>query len=198
MGTRHLIAVHSDGKYPIAQYGQWDGYPNGQGKTVLAFLRDEESVKRLRARLPEISEPTDQEWEDGWRSVGVVEEGWVNQEQSQAFGKLFPFCHRDHGAKILAMVADSIGPAKLQNSLDFAGDSLFCKWAYVVDFDKGAFEVYRGFNKKPVPSGERFADFKGGDGPYAREYFPVRLAKSYRLEELPTEAQFLADFEDDE
>ena len=38
MGTRHLICAHKDGKYPIAQYGQWDGYPEGQGVDVLSFL----------------------------------------------------------------------------------------------------------------------------------------------------------------
>ena len=30
MGTRHLIAVQLDGEYKIAQYGQWDGYPEGK------------------------------------------------------------------------------------------------------------------------------------------------------------------------
>ena len=39
MGTRSLIAVKSNEKYKIAQYSQWDGYPDGQGKTVLEFLR---------------------------------------------------------------------------------------------------------------------------------------------------------------
>ena len=39
MGTRHLTAVHVDGEYKIAQYGQWDGYPEGQGMTALTFAR---------------------------------------------------------------------------------------------------------------------------------------------------------------
>lgn len=38
MGTRHLIAAVIDGEYKIAQYGQWDGDPEGQGLTVLDFL----------------------------------------------------------------------------------------------------------------------------------------------------------------
>ncbi|MHC5949058.1 hypothetical protein ACVXZ3_04645 [Providencia hangzhouensis] len=40
MGTRHLICVAKDGDYKVAQYGQWDGYPSGQGLTLLTFLRD--------------------------------------------------------------------------------------------------------------------------------------------------------------
>ena len=39
MGTRHMVGVVLDGDFKIAQYGQWDGYPEGQGKTVLDFLR---------------------------------------------------------------------------------------------------------------------------------------------------------------
>lgn len=26
MGTRNLTVVYIDGKYKVAQYGQWDGY----------------------------------------------------------------------------------------------------------------------------------------------------------------------------
>ena len=38
MGTRHFVGVIADGKYKIAQYGQFDGYIEGQGATVLEFL----------------------------------------------------------------------------------------------------------------------------------------------------------------
>jgi len=27
MGTRNLTCVMKDGQYKVAQYGQWDGYP---------------------------------------------------------------------------------------------------------------------------------------------------------------------------
>lgn len=42
MGTRHLIAAKVDGEYKLAQYGQWDGYPEGQGVAVLDFLVNKE------------------------------------------------------------------------------------------------------------------------------------------------------------
>lgn len=38
MGTRHLTLVQHNNEMKVAQYGQWDGYPKGQGKTVLEFL----------------------------------------------------------------------------------------------------------------------------------------------------------------
>lgn len=40
MGTRHLIEVVVDGQIKVAQYGQWDGYPSGQGVDVLKFLAE--------------------------------------------------------------------------------------------------------------------------------------------------------------
>jgi hypothetical protein len=37
MGTRHLIAVQLGGEYRVAQYGQWDGYPDSAGIDVLFY-----------------------------------------------------------------------------------------------------------------------------------------------------------------
>lgn len=34
MGTRNLTAVYLDGQYKVAQYGQWDGYPEGRGGLI--------------------------------------------------------------------------------------------------------------------------------------------------------------------
>ena len=48
MGTRNLTAVFIDGEYKVAQYGQWDGYPGGQGMTALHFLRDEMEEERFK------------------------------------------------------------------------------------------------------------------------------------------------------
>ena len=38
MGTRHMIGVVKDGIPRIAQYGQWDGYPSGQGVTANYYI----------------------------------------------------------------------------------------------------------------------------------------------------------------
>ena len=39
MGTRNLTAVIVNGEHKIAQYGQWDGYPEGAGKEIFYFLK---------------------------------------------------------------------------------------------------------------------------------------------------------------
>ena len=40
MGTRGLTSVKVNGETKIAQYGQWDHYPSGQGIVALNFLRN--------------------------------------------------------------------------------------------------------------------------------------------------------------
>lgn len=39
MGTRNLTMVYSNGEYKVAQYGQWDGYPEGLGSQLLKYLK---------------------------------------------------------------------------------------------------------------------------------------------------------------
>ena len=38
MGTRNLTCVVKNGEFVVAQYGQWDGYPDGNGFKILEFL----------------------------------------------------------------------------------------------------------------------------------------------------------------
>lgn len=171
MGTRHLIAVYQGGTHKIAQYGQWDGYPSGQGKDILAFLHDESAVHLLKTyRLKNCQFLTSEEAE--------------NMQTSHS-----PQLSRNMGAKILDLAA-CVDSLALVDCIEFAADSLFCEWAYVIDFDQNVFEVYRGFNTKPAIG--RFKDMPTEPG---SEYQPVTLLKSYSLDDLPSFEQFITDCE---
>ena len=93
-----------------------------------------------------------------------------------------------------------IGPY-LEDNINFAADSLCCEWAYVIDLDKRTFEVYEGFNQEPLTEDDRFffleeksnKEHRGED-----QYHPVKLVKSWSLDELPTEEEFLNAFKEEE
>lgn len=187
MGTRNLTAVMVNGEYKIAQYGQWDGYPDGQGITALEFLRDKMDkrifLERLAACRFGTNEELETEWQKGNRS----------------------FLTRDNGAKILELVQKSTAPVLLQDEIAFAGDSLMCEWAWVIDFDKGTFEAYKGFNKEPLAEGERFAaqptkdhEFSDGEDKPKYRYHGVKHRATFQLSALPSNEDFLAEFKEDD
>lgn len=179
MGTRHLIAAFYKGEYRIAQYGQWDGYPDGQGIDVLEFARALHDLGRdgFLAKLEKVSDLTAAD-----REKVNATENWQRE---------YPHLSRDAGAKILQMVWDGPDGMALQRNINFAGESLFCEWAYVLDFDKGALEAFKGFNHDDLDPSERFASIPvDAKSP---EYKPVKFVKSWPLDALPTNEQFLKD-----
>src|SRR5690606_27282651 len=68
--------------------------------------------------------------------------------------------------------------------VEFASDSLFCEFAYVVDLDNDVLEVYQGFQKKPHNRG-RFADRVQTAEHRSEQYYPVALAIQFKLDDLP-------------
>lgn len=188
MGTRHLICVVQGNRYRIAQYGQWDGYPEGQGVEILDFLKSP-MVEQLKKNLDLCSWITKDEYNNLWKEFGVdPKDPHVDYETYKKFSSVYPQLSRDTGAKILNVVSFAVGKIKLRDSLDFA-NSDFCEWAYVVDFDKNTFEVYRGFNETPLKPTDRFysEDQKEDDD----GLYPVKLLSSFDLSDLPTEDEFL-------
>ena len=176
------------GKTKIAQYGQWDGYPAGQGRTVLEFLRSVnlDEFKKKVAKLK-----------------------WLTKKQGEAidadpnWDKHYPYLSRDAGAEVLNAVMYgkmhvndypnkkkeiNVTVIGLVNRDGFAGDSLFCEWAYVIDLDNEVLEVYDGFNKKPLTEADRFRDLSKDN-----DYYPIKLVKSYPLSDLPTLDQMIKD-----
>jgi len=194
MGTRHLVAVQLDGEYKIAQYGQWDGYPEGQGVRVLKFLK-ETNPDAFIAQLRRLRWATDEQIEDAWVAAGAVRESsFTSLEVAEQIKNTHPELSRDTGAAILDVVLRAAVPENLlmRDNIGFAQDSLFCEWAYVIDFDTNVLEVYIGFQKAPDFDG-RFA------GPMTsgidNNYGPVKKLLSYSLSALPTETAFLEDCE---
>jgi hypothetical protein len=197
MGTRNLTAVMLRGEYRLAQYGQWDGYPSGQGLIALRFCRAHLATPEGRARFAEqlqrVRFVSDEEHARLWTSIGVdTSQIFVSLAKSEEFNQKWPYFSRDHGAKILQMVADATEEALTTNQIDFAGDSLMCEWAYVIDLDQETLEVYQGFNHEPLSETERFSSFGNPEEIPEEKYAPVRLVATFSLNDLPTAGDFVA------
>lgn len=98
MGTRNLTLVWYKGKWRIAQYGQWDGQPDGQGVRILRFINnlpdqyaggvsstDRPTIDNLEALKSALDndmayEPTREDLEDIQRDVDKV----INEAQEIA------------------------------------------------------------------------------------------------------------------
>lgn len=116
MGTRNLTAVYLDGQYKVAQYGQWDGYPEGQGITVLTFLRDKMDLELFKEALRNSSYIPSEELTALRKQYGADENGLVTMEDSDRMMEDHPEFSRNTGAGILEMVQNHSEGMKLQDS----------------------------------------------------------------------------------
>lgn len=181
MGTRHLIAAYIDGECKLAQYGQWDGYPEGAGEAVVKFLKGAD-LRRFAGKL---------------RNTIFVPDDFITKEEWEANPSLVKAKHpqmtREAGWKVLVMIHNHKGPEPfpLMNSIDFAQDSLFCEYAYIINMDASVLEMYVGFNHEPVHHWQRFSEYGRNNG----GYYPIKLVASYPFNHLPTTEEMVKDCE---
>ena len=179
MGTRHITAVYLDGQYKVAQYGQWDGYPSVAGKNVLHFARtisDEQPRKRFSDKVR------------ACRWLTPKEKRAINQKIERGslenWPDVYPEFNRDTGSDILQIIADRDDPLKLENSISFVADGLFCEWVWLIDLDAGRFEGYQCFCKVPPEEGDRWYFLKD----YCEDgYYTPVIACDFPLDDLPTD-----------
>ena len=195
MGTRHLIAVQLDGEYKIAQYGQWDGYPDGKGIDVLHFLRNRMDEEKFKVALRHSSFISDEALAKLWRACGMQDDGLILLADMDTMKRHHPEFHRDTSAKILDLVQSRPNGMQLENSIGFASDGLFCEWAWVIGLDKRPFEGYRGFGCDPLTEQDRFYFLKDHE---RSGYGGVKLAAEWPLDRLPTDEDFLASFKSED
>lgn len=200
MGTRHLIAVVKDGDFKVAQYGQWDGNPEWQGAIVVKFLRGIHAEDQVEAFHQAVSrcyfmgrdecEKVNAEFQAQMSKLDKHRLGGYEKYQTQLDESYYQegsWTHlsRDVGGRILDVVLKR--PEEKLGLIDFrgfAGDSLFCEWAYVVDLDNGMFEIYRGLNRTPTPANSRFPS--GAEWLEKQtDYEPVLLVATFPLRAIP-------------
>jgi len=133
MGTRHRQAVISKrGALKIQQYGQWDGYPSGQGLDILHYLRDGD-LKKYQKNLTQVKQ--------------ITKAQTVEVEADENWPETYLFLSRNCGAKIHEMIEEGTVPYVLHTPEDECVK--WCEGFYTIDFKKGIFlSEYRDVSKE--------------------------------------------------
>lgn len=130
MGTRNLTKViDANGVTRVAQYGQWDGYPEGQGVNALIHAYNHRAIEK---GLDKVRWATQEE-------LDAINNDLSNWTTDFNFSEMFPTFSRDTCADILGYVAWSLGEVLLVDNSEFENDELFCEGVYTIDFQKKAF-----------------------------------------------------------
>lgn len=185
MGTSNLTIAKKDGEIKFAKYCQWDGYPSGVGTDILDALKTIgiDRVKEIVDRVRLLTEDDTNYIDSFDRMVAVNKHGYTINEPE--WKVKFPWVSRDcNGGELLNHLNNTDDTLAVKYHEDFAADSLFCEWCYVIDLDLNTFEVYEGFNKEPLTDTDRFY-YLQDKNENESGYYPVRIKKAYSLSELP-------------
>ncbi|MBM5782410.1 MAG: hypothetical protein FJ368_03200 [Pelagibacterales bacterium] len=140
MGTRHLIEVKFNNEIKVAQYGQCDGYPTGQGIGIANFISDKNNIAKLKENLTKCRFWDKEKDKDFLEDYDSRSPTWSSdpdnrtEEQKEWYNN---FISRDLGSDILENIAKSEKEEiLLKDSSEFKKDGLFCEYHYLIDLDK--------------------------------------------------------------
>jgi hypothetical protein len=138
MGTRGLTKViDKDNTLKVAQYGQWDHYPEGQGVKILSILTtDRYAVEELELALDKCYFTTEAERESIYSDYNSK---YPETTHMKKFSSMVPSLSRDTCGDILNVVRWSAGPIPLMDESEFENDDLFCEGVYEVNYNTNKF-----------------------------------------------------------
>jgi len=98
MGTRHLTIIKSEGEVKVAQYGQWDGYPDGVGRDIVNLLHEIEQNNAMDLLRERVNQCTRASEED----MDAINDAM--KESGLALNYLYPEFSRDTSSDIVWLI----------------------------------------------------------------------------------------------
>lgn len=187
MGTRGICGFKYQDKYYL-MYNQYDAYPEGLGRDVVEFVNGvvylaefdklKENVSKLKLVNNKII-PTQDQIKKYQKYSDINISRQTNQDWYCLFRKL-------QDGKILYEVLNG-NVTDFYETNEFAKDSLFCEYGYVVNLDTMQVDFYNGYQKEPQ-KGNQFGEEEGKkpDGTPSG-FFPIKLVGSMDFANLLTE-----------
>jgi hypothetical protein len=201
MSYPSIICVYHRGRFVLAQYCKWDGYPHGdgQGMEILKFLWGPGNIERLTEGFQHVVTLTKEGRKQLIDTVShELESGEPTEDPDRCFYRprdyakkkmlsFWPSLSRDTGADILKIIAKATAEKYVPIWLKLDVANRGYAWAYVIDLDQNTFEVFAESSEtKQEASTTRFNDV-GRD----RDMVPI-LLKIFSLSQLPaTEKEFM-------
>jgi hypothetical protein len=189
MGTRGAIGFRSNERDYIA-YNHFDSYPSGLGVEFLNQARNLAKLKpaTIRRKISGLQvitkngrKPTPAEQ----KKLAPWSDFTVNGGQKDDWYCLL--------RKAQGSLPETLKAGFMGDNASFLANSLFCEWAYIINFDNRTIEIYKGFNKKPNGKGRyaKLVDDYQATKEGGPEFYGVVLVNSYSLDDLPSDEDFL-------
>lgn len=180
MSTRGAFGFRIDGVDKIT-YNHCDSYPDGLGADVVRWVRKACAPDLIEQTMTEVAgiemAPSGQALatpehikRTGRRyiNMGVGSGDGIGQDSITYYRLL-------REAQPSCGIAGVVDAGVMIEGAEFMTDSVFCEYAYIVNFDELTVEFYKGFQSKPHSKG-RYASL-----PSKRDYFPVALVGAYPI-----------------
>lgn len=141
MGTRNLFTIVHDGKLKLAKYNQWDGYLDGQGKSLSDFIVQELDFKRLILGLSKIVLLDENKDAD---KIDAIYKNMNELSIDNADRKInFPLITRASSIEDqLKAISQGVFSLPTVNAIDFKKDGLFCEYHYELNLDEHTISVF--------------------------------------------------------
>jgi hypothetical protein len=181
------MGIRVDGVDKLA-YNHFDSYPSGLGESMVSDVR---TLLKRKAGI------------DGFRSLArdlMLVDGKGKPTESQK-KHLRPVTDLGVSSQSdddwYCLTRDLQGDLKktlefgfMIDSHEFAANSLFCEYGYIVNLDDLTFEVYRGFQEKEHDAGRyakvaRDAETIERQRKNGYEYWPIALVATFPLLDIP-------------
>ena len=178
MSTRGFLGFVAEGRETIV-YNHSDSYPEVLGIAALHYARgitDRAAAKKAAAEIIHVAEevpPTDEQITALSRYTNLA----VGRRGDRP--EWYQLLHQTQGDPAAILAA-----GHAEHHPQWPADSPFCEWGFLLDFDRGVLEVYRGGQTAAHTSG-RFHD-RVAEHPIGG-FHPVRLIASYPLDDLPSD-----------
>lgn len=149
MGTRNLTIVKVEGVRKVMQYGQWDGYPTGQGETIAKFLHSGFDLALFKKQVAALKSITPKTLKALWVKAGASPDSdLVSMEIADKFKASHPEFSRDTAAGILELIHNG-SVKKVWLDKGQLGKS-WIEFVYELDLDSETVTVYTDGGTNPA------------------------------------------------